>query len=362
MGVVSGRAGLERVGFALALVTWLPLLALSPLASGSATVSLLQSLGTHARLLVAIPLFFAAEALFDARASQVIAGMVACRLIPATRLGRYQDALLQTIRRRDTWWVEIILAVLTAISIAQGLRVDLPAGLSTWRTTGTGQLTVAGWWYSLVSLPIFQFLIWRWCARMLLWWQLLWRINRLDLRLIPTHPDLSGGLGGFGVAHVTLAPVSLGLSTMLVATIAEEILWAGADLHRYVLPLASALIANVVIAIIPLLTFAPRLLQAKQQGLLEYGTLAAGYVRDFEDKWLRSPPPREPLLGSPDVQSLADLANSFDVIRSMRIAPIGLKQMLLLACAAALPAVPLALFVWPLDELIVRALQALFNV
>ena len=351
---------MERLGLALALVTWLPLLALSQFASSTATVSFLQGLGTHARLLVAIPLFFVAEALFDARAGQVITGMVSGRLIPATRLRQYQDALLQTIRWRDAWWVEATLVVLTAMTFVEG--VDLPAGISTWRTTGAGQSTVAGWWYSLISLPIFQFLIWRWCARMLLWWQLLWRINRLDLRLIPTHPDLSAGLGGFGVAHVTLAPVSLGLSTMLVATIAEEILWAGSDIHRYVLPLTSALIANVVIAVIPLLTFAPRMLQAKQQGLLGTGTLASGYVRDFDDKWLRKAPPREPLLGSADVQSLADLASSYDVIRSMRIAPIGLMQILLLACAAALPALPLVLFVWPLDELIVRALQGLFNV
>ena len=94
----------------------------------------------------------------------------------------------------------------------------------------------------------------------------------------------------------------------------------------------------------------------------EYGTLASGYVREFEDKWLRKEQPREPFLGSPDVQSLADLANSFDVIRSMRIAPIGLKQILLIAGAAALPAAPLALFVVPLDQLIVKGLGAIFNV
>jgi hypothetical protein len=42
-----------------------------------------------------------------------------------------------------------------------------------------------------VSLPVFQFLFWRWNWRLLLWWQLIWRISRLDFQLIPTHPDLS---------------------------------------------------------------------------------------------------------------------------------------------------------------------------
>lgn len=62
------------------------------------------------------------------------------------------------------------------------------------------------------------------------------------------------------------------------------------------------------------------------------------------------------------MQSLADLANSFDVIRHMRIVPIALSQVLLLVAAAALPAAPLALFVVPFDELIVKTARALLNV
>jgi hypothetical protein len=47
------------------------------------------------------------------------------------------------------------------------------------------------------------------------------------------------------------------------------------------------------------------------------------YVRDFDDKWLRGGTSTdEPLLGNADVQSLADLANSFEVVRTMRIVPV----------------------------------------
>jgi hypothetical protein len=192
---------------------------------------------------------------------------------------------------------------------------------------------------------------------------LLWRINRLDLQLTPTHPDLAAGLGGFGEAHMALAPLSVGISAMLAASFAEETLYAGADVSRFVLPLTGTVCTTVLLIVAPLLTFAPRLIRVRQEGLLEYGTLAARYVRAFDDKWIRhKTQPREPLLGSADLQSLADLTNSFEVIRSMRIVPIALFQVLVLVAATALPALPLALFILPFNELVLKVLGAVFNV
>jgi hypothetical protein len=283
--------------------------------------------------------------------------------VRAEQLPAFRAALLEAVRWRDAWFVEAVAAALALSFIAEGPRPDLPSAISTWRTTADGHLTPAGWWYAVVSFPVFQFLLWRWLARMLSWSQLLWRINRLNLQLIPTHPDLAGGLGGFGVAHVTLAPLGVGFSTMLVASFTEEILYGGADVSRFVLPMAGAVCVTVILIVAPLLIFTPRLIRLRQEGLLEYGTLGADYARAFDDKWIQpKTPPREPLLGSADVQSLADLANSFNIIRSMQIVPIALFQVLVLVVAAVLPALPLALFVIPLDELILKALRRVFNV
>jgi hypothetical protein len=361
-GLTDPPAGFVRLGVVIALFTWLPLLVLTPLGRDDTTISFLHSLGTHARLLVAIPLFFAAEATFDTRSRQLTRTIVASRVVRPEQLPELRAALIEAIKWRDTWVLEAVVAVIALSIIVAGPRPDLPSAVSTWRTTADGRLTPAGWWYSVASFPVFQFLLWRWGGRMLIWWQLLWRINRLNLQLIPTHPDLSGGLGGFGVAHVTLALVSVGISTMLVATFAEDILYGGADVSRFVLPVAGAVCATVLLIVTPLLTFTPRLIRVKQEGLLEYGTLAAGYVRAFDDKWIRQKAQqREPLLGSADVQSLADMANSFEVIRRMRIVPISLIQVLLLVAAAALPALPLALFVIPLNELLLKLLGAVLN-
>jgi hypothetical protein len=107
--------------------------------------------------------------------------------------------------------------------------------------------------------------------------------------------------------------------------------------------------------------FAPQLAQAKRNGLREYGTLAERYVREFDAKWLHGGASGdEPLVGSADIQSLADLANSYEVVRTMNIAPITRDAVLRLAAATLMPIVPLLLTMMPLEELLRRLFGILF--
>jgi hypothetical protein len=111
----------------------------------------------------------------------------------------------------------------------------------------------------------------------------------------------------------------------------------------------------------PLLLFAPQLAQAKRIGNREYGALAARYVREFDAKWLRSrASANEPLVGSADIQSLADLATSFEVVRRMQIAPITRDALVRLVVATLLPLAPLLLTMMPLEELLQKLLGILF--
>jgi hypothetical protein len=60
----------------------------------------------------------------------------------------------------------------------------------------------------------------------------------------------------------------------------------------------------------------------------------------------------EHLLGTSDLQSLADLSTSVDIVRNMRIAPASLRLLTDLAIAASLPMLPLLLFKYLLAGLI----------
>lgn len=111
----------------------------------------------------------------------------------------------------------------------------------------------------------------------------------------------------------------------------------------------------------PLLLFAPQLAQAKRMGLREYGTLAERYVREFDAKWLRGGAlADERLVGSGDIQSLADLSNSFEVVRTMRAVPFTKETILQLAVAAVAPVAPLLLTMMPFEERLKKLFGILF--
>ena len=117
----------------------------------------------------------------------------------------------------------------------------------------------------------------------------------------------------------------------------------------------------LVLLLCPLLVFASQLADVKRRGLRAYGTLAERYVREFDAKWVRgSPPSEEPLVGSADIQSLADLGNSYEVVRTMRLSPITRDAILRLGAATLVPLVPLLLTVMPLEELIKLLFGVLF--
>ena len=65
-------------------------------------------------------------------------------------------------------------------------------------------------------------------------------------------------------------------------------------------------------------------------------------------------------MGSGDIQSLADLANSFEVVRTMQFAPITKDALLRVIAATVAPIVPLALTMMPLEELLGKLVGIIF--
>ena len=220
---------------------------------------------------------------------------------------------------------------------------------------------MAGWWLGLVSLPLFQFLLLRWYFRLFIWTRFLWQVSRIELSLMPTHPDRCGGLGFLASVGYAFAPLLVAQGALLAGLMANRIFYAGARLPEFKVELIG-LVAVMVFALLgPLLVFGPQLEAAKRVGLREYGVLAQRYVREYDRKWLRGgAPPDEPFLGSGDIQSLADLANSFEVVKDMRWAPFGLPTVLQLAVMTLIPVLPLTLTMMSLEELLDRLLKIVF--
>src|SRR5512135_1621175 len=223
------------------------------------------------------------------------------------------------------------------------------AGLQsdTWYATlagGTRTNTPAGFWYQFVSIPITQFLLLRWIWRLVIWWRFLGQVSRLDLNLVPTHPDRSCGLGFLDAIVFAMAPFLLSQTCQLSGHLANRILWEGSRLPDHYVEIGVMLGFLVVIALGPLCAFTPCLLRAKILGKLRYGRLASEYVIDFDRKWIGGArPPGETLIGTADIQSLADLANSYSVVQSIIPVPFGKGSLAGLVAVTVLPLLPLAL-------------------
>jgi hypothetical protein len=351
------------------LITWVPLLVLSTLEGHlrgtRVAVPFLLDLETHIRFLVVVPLLLAAELIVHRRLLTVARTFLERNLIPEAAMPRFDGAVAAAFRLRNSVPAEVLLLVLVyVIGVLVVWRRFIAMDVSAWYATASGtgpRLTHAGMWYAYLSLPVFQFLLLRWYFRLLIWIRFLWQVSRIDLSLVPTHPDQVGGLGFLANTVYGFSVLLIAHGAMLAAQIANRIFFAGAALRDFKGEIALMVAFLMCLVFGPLLVFSPRLARAKRTGLNQYGTLAERYVRDFDGKWLRGAPPAgEALLGSADIQSLADMGNSFSVVRTMRLAPITRDAILQLAAAALAPLVPLLLTVMPLEELTKKLLGLVF--
>ena len=151
------------------------------------------------------------------------------------------------------------------------------------------------------------------------------------------------------------------MSAVIAADMGRDIIFGEASLFDFQVFVIGYVLLILIAFLSPLLIFTPKLFAVKRKGLLEYGSLAAHYVRDFQRKWVKGEvPDGEALLGSADIQSLADLGGSFEIVRKMKPIPIDLNTLIALAGSAVVPLLPLVLTVLPMDEIVRKVFSLLF--
>jgi hypothetical protein len=261
--------------------------------------------------------------------------------------------------------VELVLVVLVyAVGIGVVWRQVVSADVDTWYRTGeaaTTQISLAGWWYALVSLPLFQFLIYRWYVRLAMWAWFLWKVSRAALSPVPAHPDKSAGLGFLSSLCYSFWPLLLAHGVLISGVVWSGILFDDRTLVQYSFEIVITTTTILLFIFGPLLVFIPTLIAAKRAGLKTYGLLAERYVRKFDRKWLgNETEPDDLLLGTPDIRSLADLSKAYDIVAGMRLVPINWGIAIQLAIVMLVPMAPLALTVLTDVELASMLLGLLF--
>jgi hypothetical protein len=347
-------------------ITWVPLFLLAtvgPFAGSAGRLAFLRDIEVHARFLVALPALIAAELLVHLRMLPLARRFVECHIISLEDLPRFYRAVESAFGLRNSIPLELGLfaAVYTLGLLFWHRRFGIE--VATWYAMPGGRwnLTAAGFWYVFISIPVIQFILLRWYVRFLIWYRFLWQVSRIPLNLIPTNPDRAGGLSFLGGVSFNFAPVLFAQGAMLAGLIASNVLYHGGKLLSFKLYAGTFVAFFVFVIFGPLLMFAPQMARARRKGLGDYGLLAQRYVEGFRDKWIMDHSTHsEELLGTGDIQSLADLANSYTVVQEMRVVPFSWRDISRLAVVTAAPMVPLLLLVWSPEEVILRVMKVVF--
>jgi hypothetical protein len=353
---------LQRRVLAILGIAWLPMLVLDLFIPQTGRLTFLHDVEVQARFLVALPVLIIAELLVHSRIRPVVRRFVERQIVRGEDLPRYEAAIESAVGLRNSIPAELgLLAAVYALGLwGWGSRVAIQS--PTWYAMPGGRwhLTLAGYWYVFVAIPIVQFILLRWYLRFYIWYRFLWDVSRLNLHLVPIHPDHCAGLAFLGKSAYAFGPILFAQGAMLAGVVASRVLYRGESLQSFKLQLGGFVVFFVLAILGPLLMFTPRMAAAKRKGLADYGQVAQGYVDRFEEKWVIDTPSSEEVLGSGDIQSLADLNNSYDVVRGMRPVPFGLDDISRLAAATAAPLAPLLLTIFSPEELIMRLVKVVF--
>ena len=196
----NGLELLHRRLLTITLISWLPMLLLAGLGTqlGVSRLSFFRDVEVHVRFLIALPVLIAAELIVHSRIRPVVRRFVDRRIVLPDDLAQFDRAIQSAVRLRNSIPVEVALLTLvyTVGLWVWNSRVALES--STWYAMPGGRwhLTPAGFWYVFVSIPILQFILLRWYVRLFIWFRFLWQVSKINLNLIPTHPDRCAGPEG----------------------------------------------------------------------------------------------------------------------------------------------------------------------
>lgn len=344
------------------LVAWAPmaiLSALQGLAIGPTRLeSFLMDFEVTVRFLITVPLLLFAEAVCAEQLLTVVRQFFSADLVSSQARSRLTELVADTVRLSRSDRTEMVLVGLAYLHSAIAFLYILNYPDSTWRLPvrdGGHVLSLAGGWYFLVGFPLYSLLLLRWIWRIALWWRLLWKISKLELRLSPAHRDGAGGLGFLSESLSAFALFAIGTTALTAGGTADFIVYEGDTIAQYQWEIGGLIVFLLLLIAGPLLSFIPRLYEAKEAAVFQYGALISRHLQKVDRKWLSEGPLEEDI--GIDFRAVAHMGTSMKAVREMSIIPIYKDDVLKLLFAALLPFVPLLATLIPMDEVLTLLLK-----
>jgi hypothetical protein len=221
-------------------------------------------------------------------------------------------------------------------------------------------LGFGGWWFLYVARPIFMLFLAAWLWRLVLCSVLLHRLAKLDLQIVPHHPDRLGGLQFVEEIPRMFGPLAFACSTVLAGRWAHDTVYHGLSLPSLKMQGAVYLVTLLVICLAPLAAFMPLLARVRRRALFQYGALVSDHCRKLHRRWIaRENLADDEVLDAPELGSAADVEGLYAAVQKMRSLPVGKRSLLAVVVPAIIPLLAVVALKIPIRELLGKVLRAL---
>jgi len=175
-------------------------------------------------------------------------------------------------------------------------------------------------------------------------------MSRIELRLVPSHPDGAAGLGFLATSLEAFLPLAFAFGVLAAGPVLNLVVHRGASPTQYRFQAVGVAVFTVALFGTPLLVFMRRLLDAHYRGVLSYGAFAHHAGDQFEHKWLAARLAiDEQTLQARDFTATNGLYSIAREAIKMRRVPFDVRSVAVLGGAALVPFVPAELLRLPLD-------------
>jgi hypothetical protein len=326
--------------FGLMMVCWLPIALLSFFQLGLNQFYLLfiRDIATHVRFLLVFPILLFARNSINYSFNHAINFFYETGIVDNTNSETFEHTINKLEKWKNAKLVDcaIIFLVYLLFFIQASSRFNSASTYAPWHLLDK-HITLAGWWYLVLSLPTFQMLLYRWIYTIFLWILFLRLIARSHLNLSSLHPDGVGGLGFLRYTQLSFFPVALAFSTLTAGVTNNLIIFSGISLLDYKVAIGTVMVISTVLFISPLLLLMPLLAKTKRAYFMQYSLQSWPIARQYKNE-LEAFYKNE--VDRPDASWHVDLIGSFEKTQDMKISLIDKSILFAFLAAIILPFLP----------------------
>lgn len=305
---------------------------------------MLRDVVVFARYLIGLPLMLLTPEFTGQRLTHIVNHFTKSKLIKESESDKFSKLVDNTLRLRDSSTARLIIWVIIYGIVYYLFKNTLPTLSPSWQTIETANgrsLSLTGWWFNLVTQPVYVFFVFYFLYRGLLWWRFLAKVSKFDLQLKASHGDDMGGLGFLAETLKAFSVPALAFSVSVASGAANFVLYEGLDITglQHVLIFLGGFL--LIFFVGPLLLFVPVMVKAKSKAILKYGVMEGHQLEAFERHWVEgAAKPENVMLTAADFSSVTDASSIVNRVTNMRTAPFTLKDVISLSIAILLPFLP----------------------